>query len=259
MFNVQAFSVAQFEAPGPEVFWMSEWDSWVPLSVNVVLAQSESAKVLVNTGPPVDLSDINAMWKGAVSSRCQLEVEVGQRIEDQLAGIGVEPDEITHVVLTPFQLYTFGGLHLFKNAEILVSKTGWIHFHTSHAHPHDSRWHSIPKDTLVSLVTDDWDRLRLLEDEDEIVPGVRTWWTGTHHRASLAVEIDSDAGTVVATDAFFVYGNVEDGRPLGISENLYEGLAASKRARQVAAHVIPLYDPAVLVRYPEGRIAGQGH
>lgn len=256
MFTVTALTVAQFNAPGPEVFWMSAWDTWVPLAVNSVLAESNTAKVLINTGPPSDLSDLNAMWKLAVGERCQLTVNPGQRIEDQLADRGVRLDEITHVVLTPFQLYTFGGLHLFPNAEILVSKTGWIHFHTTHSHPHDSRWHSIPRETLVSMVTEDWDRTRLLEDEDEIVPGVRSWWTGNHHRASLAVEIDSTAGKVVASDAFFVYANVEDGRPLGISENMYEGLTAYQRARDTADHLIPLYDPTVQDRYPGGVIKG---
>jgi hypothetical protein len=254
MFKVSALTVAHFDAPGPEVFWMSAWDTWVPLSINVVLAESADAKVLVNTGPPADLTDLNAMWKMAVGERCQLAVASGERLEEQLEARGVRPEEITHVVLTPFQLYTFGGIHLFPNAEILVSKTGWVHFHTTHAHPHDSRWHSIPRDVLVGMVTDDWDRTRLLEDEDEVLPGVRTWWTGHHHRASLAVEIDSDAGTVVASDSFFVYENVEEDRPLGISENMYEGLAASKRAREVAKHLIPLYDPRVQSRYPGGVI-----
>jgi glyoxylase-like metal-dependent hydrolase (beta-lactamase superfamily II) len=252
--EVQVLRVATFEAPGPEVFWMSQWDEWIPLAVNVVLIRSGDVTALVNTGPPADITDLNAMWRIAVGPRCQLDAPVESSVENQLRAAGVTPDEVTHVILTPFQLYTMGGVHLFKNAQICLSKKGWVHFHTTHSHPHDSRWHSIPQDLLVHLVTDDWDRVRLLEDEDEVAPGIRTWWTGNHHRASIAVEIDTAAGIVVASDAFFVYENVEDNRPLGISENMYEGLAAFARARGVADHLIPLYDPRVVDRYPNGTI-----
>jgi hypothetical protein len=108
---------------------------------------------------------------------------------------------------------------------------------------------------LVHLVTDGWDRVRLLDDEDEIVPGVRTWWAGAHHRASLAIEIDSAAGVVIASDAFFHYENVEDDRLLGINENMYEALACYERTRRVADHIVPLYDPKVFDRYPDGVVA----
>jgi glyoxylase-like metal-dependent hydrolase (beta-lactamase superfamily II) len=95
----------------------------------------------------------------------------------------------------------------------------------------------------------------LLHDEDEIVPGIRTWWTGGHHRASLAVEVDSTVGTVVVSDAFFMYRNVEQDHPIGISVNIYEVLAAHTRARAVADHVVPLYDLEVFDRYPDGLVA----
>jgi glyoxylase-like metal-dependent hydrolase (beta-lactamase superfamily II) len=164
-------------------------------------------------------------------------------------------DKVTHIVLTPLQLYSTANIHRFPNAEICLSKRGWIHYHTTHEHPHDKRWNCISKETLTYLVVDAWERVRLLEDEDEIAPGIRTWWTGGHHRASLAVEIDSTVGTVVVSDTFFTYRNVEADHPIGISENIYEALAAHNRARQVADHIVPLYDPDVFVRYSDGLVA----
>jgi hypothetical protein len=104
-------------------------------------------------------------------------------------------------------------------------------------------------------VTEAWDRVRLLGDEDEIVPGLRTWWAGTHHRASMAVEIDTTAGVAVVSDAFFYQENVLENRPLGISESLEEGLACYARTRRVADHVLPLTDPRLVEQYPEGVVA----
>ena len=86
-------------------------------------------------------------------------------------------------------------------------------------------------------------------------PGLRTWWAGTHHRASMAVEVDTPAGVVVASDAFFYRENVTGSRPLGIGESMAEGLACYERVRRVADHVVPLTDPRLLELYPDGVVA----
>jgi hypothetical protein len=255
MFGVRSVKVGEVEVPGPELFWMGGWDEWFTLFFQVVLIQGPGVTAIVNTGPPPDLSPINDLWVAQLGSRAELRRAPEEEIVPALAAAGVRPEDVTHVVLTPFQLYSTGNVPLFTSAEICVSKKGWIHYHTTHEHPHDARWNSIAKDVLVHLVTDAWPRVRLLEDEDTIVPGIRTWWTGAHHRASLAVEVDSTDGVVVISDSFFYYENVEDNRILGINENMYETLAAYERARRTAAHLVPLYDPKVFDRYADGVVA----
>jgi hypothetical protein len=252
---VQSVQVGSVEVPGPELFWMAEFDEWFPLALQVVVIRDGDTLALVNTGPPPDLTQLNALWVQLLGERGRLHRSPEEELVPALASVGVAPEDVTHVVCTPFQLYSTGNIPLFANAQICLSKRGWIHYHTTHDHPHDARWNSISKEVLVHLVTDAWDRVRLLEDEDEIVPGIRTWFSGTHHRASVAVEVDTDNGVVVISDSFFYYENVEDGRLLGINENMYEALATNKRALAVAQHIVPLYDPKVFERYPGGRIA----
>ena len=254
-FAVRSIKVAQVDVPGPELFWMSDWTEWYPLYFQVVLLQALGVTALVNTGPPEDLKPINDLWIQGLGPRAEMLRSSEEQIVPALGKVGVRPEDVTHVILTPFQLYTTGNVNLFSRAEICVSKRGWIHYHTTHEHPHDVRWNSISRDVLVNLVTDAWPRVRLLDDEDEIAPGLRTWWTGTHHRASLAVEADSHDGVVVISDCFFYYENVEDNRILGITENMYEALTAYDRARRVAARLVPLYDPKVFDRYPDGVIS----
>lgn len=255
MYSAQVLRVGRTEIPGPELFWMSGWDSWFPLSFNVVLLRGDGVTALVNTGAPDDLGPLNAIWKSILGERAEYLRDPEEGLLAQLARVGVRPEDVTHVFATPFQLYTTAGIPHFTNAQICLSKRGWVHFHTTKEHPHDNRWTSLSQEVLVHLVTDAWDRVRLLEDEDEIAPGLRAWWAGTHHRASIAVEADTSAGTVVASDAFFYYENVEDNRLLGINESMYEGLACYERTRRVADHIIPLYDPKVFDRYPDGVVA----
>jgi glyoxylase-like metal-dependent hydrolase (beta-lactamase superfamily II) len=254
-FAVRSIKTGQVDVPGPELFWMSAWDTWHTLALQMVLIQGPGVTALVNTGPPPDLTPINELWMAGLGPRAELVRLPDEDVVGSLARLGIAPKDVTHVILSPFQLYTTGNVALFTNAEICVSKRGWVHYHTTHDHPHDVRWNSISREVLVHLVTDAWDRVRLLADEDTIVPGLRTWWTGGHHRASLAVEVESSAGTVVISDSFFHYENVEEGRILGITENMYEAMAAYDRARDVADHLVPLYDPKVFDRYPDGIVS----
>ena len=254
-FSVRSFKVGEIDIRGPQLFWMSEWDAWYPLWLQVVVIQGDGVTALVNTGLPADLGELSALRRRNLGARGGVRRTAREEIGNVLVAAGVKPADVTHVLLTPFQLYTTGNVRLFENATFCLTKRGWIHYHTTHAHPHDARWHSIPRAELVYLVTDAWDRVRLLDDEDEVVPGLRTWWSGAHHRASMVVEVETESGVVAISDSFFYYENVEGGRLLGISESMSEALSANDRVLRTAKHIVPLYDPKVFDRYPGGAIA----
>jgi glyoxylase-like metal-dependent hydrolase (beta-lactamase superfamily II) len=97
--------------------------------------------------------------------------------------------------------------------------------------------------------------LRLLADEEEVQPGIRVFWAGVHHRSSLAIAIDTAKGTVIVTDCFFKYGNIEAGRYLGVMESMMEADATWSRIRKQADICASIYDPEVFVRFPGGLIA----
>lgn len=256
-YSVRSLKVGEADVPGPVALWMSDWDRWRTLWFQVVVIQGEGVTALVNSGPPADLAELNERWRRRQGGRAGMRRTDDEAIEAVLERVGLRPPDVTHLLLTPLQLYTTANIPLFTNAQICMTKRGWTHYHTTHEHPHDARWTSIPRDVLVHLVTDAWVRVRLLEDEDEVTPGLRTWWSGAHHRASMVVEVDTPDGVVAISDTFFVYENVEGGPPLGISESLEESIRARQRAQRAARHVIPLYDPEVFNRYPDGIVSAR--
>jgi hypothetical protein len=257
-YGLRLLKVGQMDVPGPQVFWMSAWDRWLTLSFTVLLVEGHGLRLLVNAGPPDDLAPLNEHVRSVLGERACFTRRPEERLLVQLEGLDLRPEDITHVVVTPFTLYSTGGLHLFPKAEVFLSRRGWIAFHTTHDHPHDVRWATLSKETLRYLVIDAWDRVRLLEDEDEIAPGIRTWWAGAHHRASIAVEIDTPAGVAVASDAFFYRENVLGNHPLGIGESIDEALVCYARVRRVADHILPLTDPELLELYRGGVLAELG-
>ncbi len=258
-YSVRVLSVGESKIDGPDVFWRQRQGEVLPLAFNVTLIRGEGIVALVNTSPPEDDAEVRA---GFPRMRYLHDAPAGdlvrgpaQRIDGALASAGLTVDDVTHVLLTPLELYTTGTLGRFRRATICLAKRGWIHFHTTHEHFHDARWRSFPRAVLVDLVTDSWDRVRLLEDEDEVVPGLRTWWSGAHHRESIVVEVDTAVGTVAISDSFFYYENVEDGQLLGLCENMYEALECNARVLRTARHIVPIHDPKVFERYPDGVIA----
>src|SRR5665213_407661 len=207
-YRVTMLKVGSGDVPGPEAFWMSHWDEWITLDFQVALIRRPGVVALVNTGPAADLEPMNAGWVGFLGERARFRRADGEFILDQLRTQGIAPEEVTHILLTPLQLYTVSNVLAFPKALIHISKRGWRHLNETHQHPHDNRDTSVPPEILTELVTTVWPRVVLLDDEEEILPGLRTWWAGGHHRATYAVEVDTPAGVVVISDAFFLLDNV---------------------------------------------------
>jgi hypothetical protein len=222
----------------------------------MVVIQGEGRTVIINTGPPADLTMLNGVWKDFAGERAQMRREDSERPETALASLGISPDQVDLVLITPLQAYATANIHRFRNATICLSKRGWIEdYHVPRWPMHIPRELRIPDEVIRYLQFESPEKLRLLDDEDEIMPGLRAWWAGVHHRSSMAYAIDTARGTVIATDTVFKYGNVEQNHPLGIMESMEECFATYDRLRREASIVLPLYDPEVLERFPGGEIA----
>lgn len=234
---------------------MSGWGEWEMLYFYVVLVRGEGVTAIVNTGPPHDLEILNRRWREFAGPRCELVREASENIEDTLHRAAIALADVTHVLLTPLQLYATANIALFPNAQICMSRRGWIEDIMARL-PwiHVAREYSISDTTLEYLLFKANNRLRLLENEEEICPGIQASWVGTHHRSSVLYTINTMKGRVGISDCAFKYRNIE-GHPLGIGESLEEGHRAYARIRRDIHHFIPLYDPEVLARYPEGVVA----
>ena len=100
-----------------------------------------------------------------------------------------------------------------------------------------------------------WGKLHIVGDEEGILDGVRVFWAGVHHRSPIAVCVETVKGTVLITDSFFKYGNIEQGHYLGVMESMMEADATWARIRREGRIVASIYDPEVFTRHPGGAIA----
>jgi glyoxylase-like metal-dependent hydrolase (beta-lactamase superfamily II) len=257
-YSVQALKMAEAEVPGPEVYWMSHWNEWVKLHFYMVVLRGNGITAIINTGPPSDISQLNSAWSAFAGPRCQMIRSEQERPERALAAIGVNPADVDYVLLTPLQSYATANIPMFAKAKICLSRRGWIDDVIARPNSsHGSRDFFIPDAVLKYLLFEAQHRVHLLEDEEEVCPGIRAWWAGVHHRSSMVYSVDTDAGVVMIGDCAMMYENLV-GPPLGIAESLLEAATAYQRIQRESSIFLPLYDPNVLVRYPNGIIASTG-
>ncbi len=256
-YSVQAFNAGTFWVPGPEVYWMENWNQREEMNVIIYLVRGGDRNILINTGPPQDLTILNQAWLNFIGyPEAQIVRTESQLPQNILLSEGITPDDISTVIVTPLQAYATANIPLFRKATICISRRGWIEdFQAPSYHLHVPRHLRIPPDVNNYLQNEGWEKVRLLADEDEILPGLRVFWAGVHHRSSLAVCIETHAGTVLITDSFFKYGNVEAGRYLGVMESMMEADATWARIRKEADIYASIYDPEVFARYPNGILA----
>lgn len=235
--------------PGSMVFWGADHLVRHDLTFHSVLVRGCGRTMLINTGFPDDLTDTNVAYSRSMGTTIIRD----EHLVDALEALDVKPADVTDVILAPLGLYSTGAVLAFDNARIWIAREGWVSFHTSPDHPHDKPDSTIPPDLLSWLTGPGRSQLRLVDDT-EIAPGVRLWWTGGHHRASMCTEVATQDGAIAISDVYFHERNFTDNHPVGMSENIYEVLNAYRRIRRTGTIAVPLFDPGNRTRFPGGLV-----
>jgi hypothetical protein len=234
---------------------MERFDVWERFIFTMVVVRGGGKTVVINSGLPKDLSVLDPYWPKWPGER-KIEVSEEEEPLNALAKVGVDPKKVDYLIITPLVYYATNNIDLFPNAQICLLKRGWVDFHApAHRCLDEMRSMCVPDRILIHLVTDAWPRVRLLEDEDTVLPGIKTFFAGVHHRSSMAVCIATSKGTAIYSDSFFKFRNVEDNVPVGYVENLEEAFLTYERVRKEAKLIIPAFDPEIFERYPGGVVA----
>jgi glyoxylase-like metal-dependent hydrolase (beta-lactamase superfamily II) len=254
-YSVKVFRGGGEYGPAASLCWNERLTEFAKLYYYFVLIRNSERTILVNTGLPEDYSAFQTFLT-AWHPQCKLFRDESEKIAAVLAREGLSLEQVDTIVLTPLTVYTTGNLCLFSQAKIAVNRRGWIDFWAPEKDapklPTDI---AIPRESRLFLAGDGFSQVQLLDDEDTICPGIRCFRTGGHHMSSMAVCVDTAKGTVILGDCFFTYENLERNVPIGWAENLHEIYTAYARVRREADIAVPLYDPEVLLRFPDGVIA----
>lgn len=176
------------------------------------------------------------------------------RPDEAVQRAGVKADEITDVILTHAHWDHADGADLFPKARIWIQKEEYAYY-TGPAWQSGGKHGGIDPDDLVALLranTDD--RLRLIDGESEILPGIRVHVGGRHTWASQYVSVSTKKGAVViASDNLYLYENLDKHLPIAQTFDEQSNLRAQNRMKELVSDsrfIVPGHDPAVMTRFP---------
>src|SRR3954463_12085093 len=100
-YSIQAFNAGTFWVPGPEVYWLENWNQREEMNAIIYLVRGGGQNILINTGPPQDLTVMNQAWKNFFGfDEAQIVRSEEQRPQNILRSQGLSPAEISKVIVT---------------------------------------------------------------------------------------------------------------------------------------------------------------
>lgn len=168
--------------------------------------------------------------------------------------LGVEPSEVSHLLLTHFHYDHVGDVDAFPTARVVFQEREMAFWTGRFASRTEFRRLVEPDDIqrLVALTLAG--RVDHADGAREIVPGVRVHLVGGHTPGTQVVSVETAKGTVVlASDASHLQDHIAHDYPPRLLTNLPEMYAAFDAVRALASSpelVIPGHDPDTFERFP---------
>ena len=175
-----------------------------------------------------------------------------------LARLGIAAAEVRDVVLTHLHYDHSGHLSAFPRARFWVQDDELAFWTGRHA-GRGAIGQTVEPPDIVELVRLNFERrVRFVDGDEEMAPGVTLHRVGGHAPGLQVVRVQTGGGPVViASDAVHFYANLEEDRPFAIVHSLPDMYAAFDRVRVLAdgddARIVPGHDPLVLERHPPPR------
>jgi len=175
---------------------------------------------------------------------------------------GVEPGDVTDIIISHAHWDHMGGIDLFPKAEVWIQKDEYAYYTGAAWQPGGRHGGIDPEDVEVLVRLNTEGRVHLVDGDDvEILPGIRAYTGGRHTFASQYIRIEGKRPFVLASDNCYLYRNLMDHAASATFEesDRAANIAAQARMIELAGspdRVVPGHDPAQFERFPsKGRVA----
>jgi glyoxylase-like metal-dependent hydrolase (beta-lactamase superfamily II) len=171
-----------------------------------------------------------------------------------LALAGVEPATVEQLVITHLHYDHIGNLDAFPAAAIHVHGRELDFWRSPLAARGQFAALVEPRELAALESAERAGRVRRIEHDAELAPGVHALWTGGHTPGQLIVAVmGRSAPVVLASDALHFHEELDRDRPFAVLSDLPEMYAGYDLLRQLAARgarIAPGHDPAVMSEFP---------
>ncbi len=181
---------------------------------------------------------------------------------DTMRRLGVQPEDVSHVVVTHFHYDHAGNVEQFPNARIVLQREEMAYWTGPYAGR--TAQHGQPARDFTYLVEANLaGKVQWVDGDAEIAPGVSVHLVRGHTAGMQVVRVATASGPLVlASDASHYYENIEHDRPFRAVHTVPLMYAAFDRVKELAGgrldRVVPGHDPLVMERYPAASDALRG-
>jgi glyoxylase-like metal-dependent hydrolase (beta-lactamase superfamily II) len=235
VFAVQYATISQF--PVSALVQGADKDRKLDIAMLVWLVRGGGHNILVDSGFYRD--ELMKQWKPANYIRP----------DQAVARAGTGAADITDVIITHAHWDHADGADLFPNATIWIQKDEYEYYSTR-----AGKSGVTAADIEMFGRARKAGRLRLIDGDREILPGIHVYTGGKHTYASQYVTVTAKDGPVIlASDNVYLYENLEKHVPIAQTLDAKSNLAAQDRMKSLAGRVgaiVPGHDPAEMTRFP---------
>jgi len=170
---------------------------------------------------------------------------------------GVNPEEVTDIVVSHAHWDHMGGIDLFPKAIVWIQKEEFRYYTGPAWQPGGDHGGIDPDDVQQLVRLNTQGRLRLVDgDNVEIFPGIRAYTGGRHTFASQYLRVHGNPPFVLASDNVYLYRNLAEHKASATFSDADHAanIAAQSRMIELAGgnpdRVIPGHDAAQFQKYP---------
>jgi len=175
---------------------------------------------------------------------------------------GVQPEEITDVVISHAHWDHMGGIDLFPKATIWIQKEEFRYYTGEAWQPGGNHGGIDPEDVQALARLNTEGRVRLIGGDDvEIIPGIRAYTGGRHTYASQYLLVEGSPRFVLASDNAYLYRNLETHMASATFSEADHGANIKNQQRMIQLagaldRVVPGHDALQFQKFPtQGRVA----
>ncbi|HEY3786006.1 MAG TPA: N-acyl homoserine lactonase family protein [Steroidobacteraceae bacterium] len=175
---------------------------------------------------------------------------------------GVNPEDVTDIVISHAHWDHMGGIDLFPKAAVWIQKEEFRYYTAEAWQPGGDHDGIDPDDVQQLLWLNTQGRLHLVDgDAVQIFPGIRAYTGGRHTYASQYLRVEGHPPFVLASDNVYLYRNLAEHKPSATfaAADHAANLRNQQRMIELAGsveRVVPGHDALQFQKFPtRGRVA----
>ena len=170
-----------------------------------------------------------------------------------LGKLGLKVSDIGTIILTHGHWDHADGVEVFPNAKIYMQRLcyRWM-VEGGPEFPLFRKYNYPSKKMSLAMLTLMWDgRLKLVDGDAELFPGIKLLLINGHHQGLQSIVIETKDKPIILTgDTVYSYANLEKDHPIGLLQgDLVDVVKGVERMRALNGVLVPAHDEKVLERF----------